>query len=95
MPRGQHVYFQHAHEHQGHPVFWLLLLVLFLALVAFAIYALVRLTRGSGPSAASDQSGPDAAVESVRMRYARGEIDRDEFVRVSTDLGAPPPAPAV
>jgi uncharacterized membrane protein len=38
-------------------------------------------------------AGPDAAVEFVRMRYARGEIDRDEFVRISTDLGAPSPAP--
>jgi uncharacterized membrane protein len=93
VPRGHQVFFDHAHDHQGHPVLWLLVLFLFVALVAFAIYTLVRLTRGGTP-AATAVAGPDAAVESVRMRYARGEIDRDEFVRVSTDLGAPPPAVA-
>ena len=96
MPRGHQVFFDHAHDHQGHPFLWLLLLVLFVALVALAIYTLVRLARGSGGTGtAPPLGGPDAAVESVRMRYARGEIDREEFVRVSTDLGAPPPAPAV
>jgi len=30
----------------------------------------------------------------ARMRFGTGVIERDEFVRVSTDLGAPPPAPA-
>ncbi len=96
MPRGQHVFFDHAHDHQGHPFVWFLLLVLFAALVVLAIYTLIRLTRGGGGGgAAPAAAGPDAAVESVRMRYARGEIDRDEFVRVATDLGAPPPAAAV
>jgi putative membrane protein len=75
--------------HHGHPVLWVLLLVLFVALVVFAIYSLVRLTRG-GSSVAAAAPGGDAALESVRMRYARGEIDRDTFIRVSTDLGAPP-----
>ena len=93
MPRGHQVFFDHAHDQQGHPVLWLLLLVLFVALVALAIYTLMRLSRGGTPPAMA-VAGPDAAVESVRMRYARGEIDRDEFVRVSTDLGAPPPAAA-
>ena len=65
-----------------------------MALVAFAIYTLVRLTRGGGAGPLRRAAGPDAAVESVRMRYARGEIDREEFVRVSTDLGAPAPAAA-
>ena len=68
--------------------------MLFVALVGLAIYTLVRLSRAAATPAAAAAAGPDAAVESVRMRYARGEIDRDEFVRVSTDLGAPPPAAA-
>jgi uncharacterized membrane protein len=80
----------HAHE-GGHRFFWLLLLVGFLVLAGLAVAWLVRLTR-DGPAGAA--AAPDAALESVRLRYARGEIDRDEFVRVSTDLGAPPPAPA-
>jgi uncharacterized membrane protein len=93
VPRGHQVFFDHAHDHQGHPFLWLLLLVLFVALAGLAIYALLHLTRGGTPGA-SAVAGPDAAVESVRMRYARGEIDRDEFIRVATDLGAPPPAAA-
>jgi hypothetical protein len=39
----------------------------------------------------------DAAVAHVRMRYARGEIGREEFLRASADLGvaidASPPSP--
>jgi hypothetical protein len=41
----------------------------------------------------------DPALEHARYRYARGEIDRDQFLLISNDLGAPvsappPPAPA-
>ncbi len=86
-----------GHANHGHPVFWFLALVLFVALAVLAVYALIHLLRRPA-SASSAQAavagGADAAVESVRMRYARGEIDREEFVRVATDLGAPPPAPA-
>ena len=84
--------FLHVH-HGGHRFLWLLLLILFLALVVLAVARLVRLTRGGARLGRHGAAG-DAAVESVRLRYARGEIDRDEFVRVSSDLGAPPPAPA-
>ena len=71
-------------------------LILFLALVVLAVARLVRLTRGGGTGSGGHGAAPaDAAVESVRLRYARGEIDRDEFVRVSSDLGAPPPGPGV
>jgi putative membrane protein len=85
----------YGYAHHGHPVLWLVLLLLFIALIAFAVYSLARLTRGSGTAAtAGFASRGDAALESVRMRYARGEIDRDEFIRVSTDLGAPPPVAA-
>jgi uncharacterized membrane protein len=80
--------------HHGHPFLWLVLFLLFVALIAFAVYSLVRLTRGSSASSAVAAPRSDAALESVRMRYARGEIDRDEFVRVTTDLGAPPPVTA-
>jgi putative membrane protein len=85
----------YVHAHHGHPFLWLVLFLLFLALIAFALYSLFRLTRGGGTAApAAATPAGDAALESVRMRYARGEIDRDEFIRLSTDLGAPPPVTA-
>ena len=87
MPPGYY-----GHVHHGHPFLWLVLFLLFIALIAFAVYSLFRLTRRGGTAAPeAPPPGGDAALESVRMRYARGEIDRDEFIRVSTDLGAPPP----
>lgn len=34
-------------------------------------------------------AGIDPALEAARMRYASGEMTRDEFLRVSRDLGSP------
>ena len=82
----------------------LLFLLLMAALIGLVVWAVVRLTRdGAARSIASGAGpvpsrGPDLALEHARYRYARGEIDRDEFVRISQDLGAPisamPPPPA-
>jgi uncharacterized membrane protein len=85
----------------GHPGWhdvlgWLLPTLFFLAFVALVIWAVLRLTGPTGRLVATTSSaGPpvmrtDSAVEQARLRYARGEITRDEFVQVSTDLGAPP-----
>jgi uncharacterized membrane protein len=34
----------------------------------------------------------DDAVNQLRLRYARGEVSRDDYLRISADLGAPLPA---
>lgn len=91
MHHGGPQFFAHQ-AHNGHPGFWLLCLVLLALLFAVAVYGLLRLS-GRGPTGTTPAGRPptgDAALESVRLRYARGEIDRDEFTRVSTDLGGPP-----
>ncbi len=76
----------------GRPLWWdvlaWLLPVLFVALLGLLIgLVLVRLTRKpaeAGPPA------PDRALEEARVRYARGEIDRETFLRIAGDLGGRP-----
>jgi putative membrane protein len=69
----------------------------FVAIVALAVMFAVSLFRMPrirlhGP-AAQPPTAPhqDAAEHELRLRYARGEIDRDEFVTRLTDLGGRPP----
>jgi uncharacterized membrane protein len=92
-----------------HPVwgfFGVILPILMLAaLIGLVVWAVLRLTsygpvRSAGqPLAIPPQAHADPALEHARYRYARGEIDRDQFLLMSNDLGAPvsappPPAPA-
>ncbi|MEW6060082.1 MAG: hypothetical protein AB1551_08105 [Actinomycetota bacterium] len=73
---------------------WIVPLLLLLLLAAIIVWAVVRTTRQQttapllappGPPA-SPASRSDAAIEQARMRYARGDIDRDQFLRVVRDL---------
>jgi putative membrane protein len=71
----------------------LVMFLAFLALIALGVALLWR-QWGSGGSATRQ----DDALNTVRMRYARGEMTREEFLRAHEDLGggpspAPPPAP--
>jgi putative membrane protein len=66
--------------------------VLLLALIGLAMWAILRMTsRGSTLLPAARSAGavvrPDGALEEVRLRYARGEISREEFLQRSQDLG--------
>jgi len=80
----------------------LALLVLFLLLVGAAavlVYAIVRSRQGA-PVMGGPRGGPvmwrgpgDPAIEHTRMRYARGELSRDDYTRMMMDLGGPPPMP--
>jgi hypothetical protein len=86
---------------------WLLVLGLLAALVGLIVWAIVRSTgrRGapsafgaSGPSGAWSpewsRQGPDPALQAARLRYAQGEISRDEYARLAADLGGQVPGPA-
>ncbi|HEX5949679.1 MAG TPA: SHOCT domain-containing protein [Actinomycetota bacterium] len=71
---------------------WLMPLLMLLLLAGVTVWAVARLTSErrlavAGP--ATPLAPPDAALERARMRYASGEMTRDEFVRLSRDLGAP------
>ncbi len=69
---------------------WFLLMA-FLALLALGVALLWR--RG-GDDAKVDVSSGDEALDAIRIRYARGEMTRDEFLQVNRDLGGPEPPPA-
>ena len=64
----------------GGPILWILIIV--------AIALLVPWLRGQGtgsrPSAGDDH--PNRALKILEERYARGEIDRDEFEQRRRDL---------
>lgn len=75
-------------------LFWLLLLLGFIALVVVGVIWVVR--GGARPSAltAPVTGSHDQALATLRMRYAKGEIGRDEFLVAARDLGdtsLPPP----
>ncbi len=61
------------------PLGWIVTL-LFWALIIYLVFRLVK-------ALAARRSGPDArALETLRQRYARGEIDDDEFRRMKSEL---------
>ncbi len=73
-------------------------LLLMIALVAVAIWAIIRTVRQRPAAPASVGAVPslDTAIQEARLRYARGELDRETFLQIESDLsGAPRTAPAV
>ncbi len=71
-------------------------IVLILLVLAVVVWAVVRFTRqpravpaggvDTGPQRSSPAAIADPAVEHVRQRYARGELDRDTFLQMTQDL---------
>ncbi len=59
-------------------LFWILIVVGLVVLIRF----LIARTRAEGTGAASHRD----PVDILRERYAKGEIDREEFERKKTDL---------
>lgn len=86
----------HGDRFIGHHGWWwvggLVPFLLLLALIGLAVWVVLRMTsRGSGlfpaGGAAAAVARPDGALEEVRLRYARGEMSREEFLQRSEDLG--------
>ena len=82
--------------------FHLLPLLLFAILIGVLVWGVLRLSSqdvfasaraGSSPAGSTPPAGPqprDPALEELRVRYARGELDRSDFLERSADLGGPP-----
>jgi putative membrane protein len=93
----------HGDRFIGHHGWWwglgaVVPFLLLLALIGLVVWAVLRSTsRGSGlfpaRGAAAAVTRPDGALEEVRLRYARGEMSREEFLQRSQDLGGVGPTP--
>ena len=77
--------------------FWthFITLLFFVALIALVVWAVVRVSGRTVvpavvPAGFAPASRMDPALEEVRLRYARGEMSREEFVQRSQDLGGGP-----
>jgi uncharacterized membrane protein len=90
---GMYGFYGHHHEGWGGPhVFALLLFLLLLIAIVVLLWRSFR----ARPAAGTTGHAADGALDLVRLRYAKGEIGRDEFLRLNEDLGghgaASPPA---
>ena len=86
------------HHHGGPPALaWATFaLVLLIALTFFALLVARAASRGNhrkwhNRMAFVGPGGPPDPLEFLRMRYARGEIDRDAFLQGTSDLTASAP----
>ncbi|MGZ4359171.1 MAG: hypothetical protein ACXVZW_05235 [Gaiellaceae bacterium] len=84
--------FHGAYHHGGaHPLLWVIFAVLIAVLVLLLLSLAGRLGRQRGwQRLATAGAGAEESLAALRLRYARGEIDRDQFLQVSRDLGLPP-----
>jgi hypothetical protein len=81
---------------RGHGGWWsvgdVLPLVLFVLLIGVVVWAVLRVTRHDrAPVQAA--AAVDQALSEARLRYARGEMSRDEYLERSRDLGGTVPLP--
>ena len=82
--------------------FHLLPLLLFAVFIGVLVWGVLRLSSSGAftrsgaaisPAGPMPPAGPpprDQALEELRVRYARGELDRSDFLERSADLGGPP-----
>jgi uncharacterized membrane protein len=84
--------FHYADHGDPHLLGWLIFAALLALLVLAVVYAFTRMGVGTRPRVAL--GGPahaDDALGVLRLRYARGELTREDYLQASEDLGVPPP----
>lgn len=80
-------------DYYGSPffgVFGLVMMILWWVVIIWAVVAFIRWLGGMCPQHGShhggSHGGDHSAMEILRTRYAKGEIDRREFEEKKTDL---------
>jgi uncharacterized membrane protein len=90
-------YWEHT-GHADHGWEWLVALLLVALIIGIVTAIVVRWLAARQASAlpvAAAGIGPvDDALGIVRMRYARGESDREQYLQATADLGGAQPPPA-
>lgn len=87
----------YAHDHGANPLEWAIFALLLVLALIVAAY-LVRTLRGDrlGQRRVSAVPGGVGTLEDplqvLRMRYARGEVSRDDFLQGTSDLTSVSPA---
>ena len=74
-----------------HALFGIALLVVVILLAVWLVYSIRRTATPQSHAAAFPGARPDAALEEARVRYARGEITREQYIEIASDLGGPVP----
>ncbi len=65
---------------------WWFMPIFFILFWGLVIWGIVTLVRGLSGSRGSDSSRADSALEVLKKRYARGEIDKEEYEEKKKDL---------
>lgn len=79
--------FMHSSSGWSHMFFGGLMMVIFWGGLILLIVLLVRWLGGPGaPSTGAHQGAEQSALEILKKRYARGEIDKEEFQQRKRDL---------
>ena len=66
--------------------FGFVFVIIFWILIVALIVLLIRRLVSSGPTRISSPPQEDSALEILKKRYARGEIDKEEFEAKKKDL---------
>lgn len=70
---------------------WLVPILLVVLVVLLVVWLVSR--TAARPASPAPLPPRDGALDQVRMRYARGEIDREAFLQLARDLGGPSAPP--